>query len=344
MNERLDAAGAPKNELLNFVGLGTAGPAIVAFGTDEHKRRFLRPMFTCEEVWCQLFSEPGAGSDLANVATAAVRDGDEWLINGHKVWTTLAHVSRYGVLVARTHPHLPKHRGLTFFLVDLRTPGVEVRPLRQISGGAEFNEVRLTDVRVPDTMRIGEPGEGWRVTVGALMSERNHNSELAKRARGMGPIAHAVRAWQRTPRTDVVRRDQLMRIWMDAEVIRLTAIRADHLRKSGMPGPEGSTGKLATGLLPQNVFDFCLGVVGADAMLIGDYAMRQPDRMFEGNMGDGTQDLDIIKAFLDARSATIGGGTTEIQKNTIAERVLGLPAEPRTDRDAPWSTTHRTDR
>ena len=154
VNERLDAAGAPKNELLNFVGLGTAGPAIVAFGTDEHKRRFLRPMFTCEEVWCQLFSEPGAGSDLANVATAAVRDGDEWLINGHKVWTTLAHVSRYGVLVARTHPHLPKHRGLTFFLVDLRTPGVEVRPLRQISGGAEFNEVRLTDVRVPDSVPV----------------------------------------------------------------------------------------------------------------------------------------------------------------------------------------------
>ena len=338
VTERLESVGAPKNDLINFVGMGTAGPALVAFGTAEQKRRFLRPMFTCDEVWCQLYSEPGAGSDLANVATSAVRDGDEWVIDGHKVWTTLAHVATYGVLVARTHPELAKHRGLTFFIVDMRVAGVDVRPLRQISGEAEFNEVFFTNVHVPDTMRVGEPGDGWRVTIGSLMSERNHNGDLARRPRGMGPIAHAVRAWQRSEASDPARRDQLMRVWSEAEVLRLTSIRTNQRDRSGLPGPEGSTSKLATGILPQRVFDFAMGVLGAEAMLISDYTMRRPDRMFEGNLGDGTGDLEIVKAFLDARSATIGGGTTEIQKNTIAERVLGLPSEPRPDRDLPWSS------
>ena len=337
--ERLERAGAPCNDLVNFVGLGTAGPAIVGYGTDEQKRRFLRPLFTCDEVWCQLFSEPGAGSDLGNVSTSATRDGDEWIVNGHKVWTTLAHVSSFGILVARTHPDLPKHRGLTFFLVDMRAPGVEMRPMRQISGEAEFNEVFLTDVRVPDTMRVGEPGEGWRVTIGALMHERSHNADLAKRPRGMGPVAHAVRLWQQLATDDPTRRDELMKIWIDAEVIRLTSIRSEQLRKGGVPGPEGSTGKLATGILPQRIFEFCMGLLGPRGMVISDYDMRQPDRMFEGNMGDGTEDVEYVKAFLNARSATIGGGTTEIQKNTIAERVLGLPKEPRPDRDVPWSST-----
>jgi alkylation response protein AidB-like acyl-CoA dehydrogenase len=273
------------------------------------------------------------------VSTSAVRDGDEWVLNGHKVWTTLAHVSSYGICVARTHPDLPKHRCLTFFLVDMRAPGVEVRPLPQISGDAEFNEVFLTDVRVPDDMRVGEPGEGWRVTIGALMHERSHNGDLAKRPRGMGPVAHAVRLWRDLGIDDPVRRDALMRVWIEAEVIRLTSIRAEQLRKGGAPGPEGSTGKLATGVLPQQVFEFCMNLSGPAAMLISDYELRQPDRMFEGNMGDGTEELEIVKAFLNARSATIGGGTTEIQKNTIAERVLGLPKEPRTDRDVPWSAT-----
>ena len=336
---RLEAAGAPSNELVNFVGLGTAGPAIVAFGSDEQKRRHLRPLFTCAEVWCQLFSEPGAGSDLGNVATTAVRDGDEWVIDGHKVWTTLAHVARFGLLIARTHPDRPKHQGLTVFLVDMRSPGVEVRPLRQISGEAEFNEVLLTSVRVPDARRLGEPGDGWRVTIGALMHERSHNGDLAKRPRGMGPVAHAVRLWNQLGTHDPVRRDELARVWIEAEVIRLTSIRAEQLRKGGHPGPEGSTGKLATGILPQRVFDLCMNLQGPAGMLISDYEMRQPDRMFEGNMGDGTEDLEISKAFLNARSATIGGGTTEIQKNTLAERVLGLPKEPRPDRDRPWSAT-----
>jgi alkylation response protein AidB-like acyl-CoA dehydrogenase len=339
VNERLERAGAPKNDLINFVGLGTAAPAIVAFGTDAQRARFLRPLFCCDEVWCQLFSEPGAGSDLANVSTMAVADGDEWVLNGHKVWTTLAHTASLGIAVARTDPDAPKHRGLTFFVVDMNARGVDVRPLRQISGEAEFNEVYLDDVRVPDSWRVGERGEGWRVTIASLMSERNHNADLAKRPQGDGPIAYALRAWRESPRTDIVQRDALARLWIEAEVLRLNSLRADQLRRSGIPGPQGSTGKLATGVLPQRVFDFCMHVRGPAAMLVSDYELRRPETMSEGNLGDGHADIDLTKAFLNARSATIGGGTSEIQRNTIAERVLGLPLEPRADRDQPWSQT-----
>ena len=187
-NAERGALGAPGG-----LGMLLAAPTIATHGTPEQIERFVRPIVTGAQAWCQLFSEPGAGSDLAGLGCRAVKDGDEWVVNGHKVWTTLAHVSSYGILVARTHPELPKHRGLTFFLVDMRTPGVEVRPLRQISGEAEFNEVLFTDARIPDSMRVGEPGEGWRVTIGALMHERSHNADLAKRPRGMGPVAHAVR-------------------------------------------------------------------------------------------------------------------------------------------------------
>jgi alkylation response protein AidB-like acyl-CoA dehydrogenase len=337
IDDRLAHGGAPDNSLRNFVGLGTAAPAIVGFGDDAQRRRFLRPLFTCDEVWCQLFSEPGAGSDLANVSTTAVRDGDEWVVDGHKVWTTMAHVASFGILVARTDPERPKHRGLTFFLLDMRSPGVDVRPLRQISGEAEFNEVFLDGVRVPDAMRVGEVGGGWRVTVGALMHERSHNAELARRGRGTGPIAHALRQWRRRGGGSAVERDRLARLWIDAEVIRLTALRAEALRKGGTPGPEASTGKLATGVLPQRVFELCTDLLGPAGMLIDDYELRQPDRMAEGNLGDGSEELDLVKALLNSRSATIGGGTTEIQKNTIAERVLGLPKEPDPHRDQPWS-------
>jgi alkylation response protein AidB-like acyl-CoA dehydrogenase len=336
VGERLDAAGAPGNELVNFVGVASAGPVIAAFGTEEQKRTLLRPTFTCQHVWCQLFSEPAAGSDLANLETSAVRDGDEWVVNGHKVWTTWAEEARYAILLARTHPERPKHRGITFFLVDMHDPGVVVRPLRQISGEAAFSEVFLDDVRVPDAMRVGEPGDGWRVTIGALTSERNHNGEIAKRPRGTGPVLQATRLWRELGCRDPVARDQLMQLWIEAEVIRLTSMRADQLRTHGMAGPEASTAKLSTGLLPQRVYAFCMHLLGARGMLISGYDFVASARMLESNMGDGAEPIEIQKAFLDARGATIGGGTTEMHKNTLAERVLGLPAEPRVDRDAPW--------
>ena len=172
VNRRLAARSAPSNALLNFVGLGLVAPAVVAWGTDAQKRRFLRPLFTCEEVWCQLFSEPGAGSDLASLSTEARRDGDEWVTTGHKVWTTMAHLAKWGILVARTEPDRPKHQGLTFFLLDMRSEGVEISPLRQISGEAEFSEVKLHEVRIPDWRRLGEPGAASRVSAPRAASPR----------------------------------------------------------------------------------------------------------------------------------------------------------------------------
>ena len=169
---RLDDAGAPSNTLRNFMGVGMAGPTIVAFGNDAQQTRWLRPLFTCDEIWCQMFSEPGAGSDVASLATRAVPDGDEWVVNGQKVWTTLAHVARWGLLLARSDPDVPKHRGLTYFVVDMHAPGVDVRPLRQMTGEAEFNEVYFTDVRIPDAERLGAVGDGWKVATATLMNER----------------------------------------------------------------------------------------------------------------------------------------------------------------------------
>ncbi|MEO6123536.1 MAG: acyl-CoA dehydrogenase family protein, partial [Ilumatobacteraceae bacterium] len=174
-----------------------------------------------------------------------------------------------------------------------------------------------------------------------LMNERAHNGDSAKKPKGFGPIAHAVRTWRESGSTDPVKRDLLMQLWSEAEVIRLTALRADTTRKAGVPGPEGSVLKLAIGILPQRIMDFCVGIKGADGMLISTYEFHQPDVMAEDRMGDGTEKIDVVKAFLNARSNTIGGGTTEMQRNTIGERVLGLPPEPKVDRDRPWNETNR---
>ncbi|NND14221.1 MAG: acyl-CoA dehydrogenase, partial [Acidimicrobiia bacterium] len=172
VSSMLDEAGASqRNRLINILGIGMGAPVINTFGTDQQKQ-MLRPMFVVDEIWCQMFSEPGAGSDVAALATRAVRDGDEWIVNGQKVWTTLGHLAKWGMLVARTDPDVPKHKGLTYFLIDMESPGVEIRPLRQITGEAEFNEVYFTDARIPDSMRVGEVGDGWRVAIATLMNER----------------------------------------------------------------------------------------------------------------------------------------------------------------------------
>jgi alkylation response protein AidB-like acyl-CoA dehydrogenase len=243
VNERIAAAGGPNSYWRNPIGSGMGAPTVVTHGTEEQKQRYLRPLFTGEEIWCQLFSEPGAGSDVASLATRAVRDGDEWVVNGQKVWTTLAHLSRWGMLVARTDPEQPKHRGMTYFVVDMQAPGVEVRPLRQITGEAEFNEVYFTDVRIPDSERLGAPGDGWRVSLTTLMNERVSIGGTIV-PRGSGPIAQAVKLWKNLPdeRKDASTKDELMKLWIDAEVLRLTNIRASQNRKMGSPGPEGSTG------------------------------------------------------------------------------------------------------
>jgi len=198
IQERIYAAGGPNPYYRNPIGYGMCGPTVVVWGSEAQKKRYLRPLFTGEEVWCQLFSEPGSGSDFAGLSSKGVRDGDEWICNGQKVWTTLAHVARWGLLVVRTDPDVPKHAGLTAFVVDMQGPGVETRPLRQMTGEAEFNEVYFTDTRVPDSERLGNPGDGWRVSLTTLMNERvSIGGAIAPK--GSGPIGEAVKVWSSLP-------------------------------------------------------------------------------------------------------------------------------------------------
>jgi alkylation response protein AidB-like acyl-CoA dehydrogenase len=333
INERLLGAGAPNPYYRNPIGHGMGAPTVVTHGSEEQKRRYLRPLFTGEEIWCQLFSEPGAGSDVAALSTRAVRDGEEWVVNGQKVWTTLAHLARWGMLVARTDPEQAKHKGLTYFVVDMQGPGVEVRPLRQITGEAEFNEVYFTDARVPDKERLGEVGEGWRVSITTLMNERvSIGGAIAPR--GAGPIGEAVKLWRSKGIEDPVLKDELMRLWIEAEVNRLTNIRGSHNRQKGTPGPEGSTGKLAFAEANKRIYEFCMTLLGAEGMLYGSYEMRRP----ETAMGFDT----LQKAFLRARANSIEGGTSEIMRNILGERVLGLPGDVRVDKELPWSQVPRS--
>src|SRR5439155_14340911 len=218
----------------------------IAFGTPQQQERWLRPAFSCEEIWCQLFSEPGAGSDLAALSCHAVRDGDGWVVNGQKTWTTLAHCARWGLLLARTDRAAERHHGITYFVLDMHDPGVEVRPIRQLTGDAEFNEVFVTDARIPDAHRLGPEGEGWRVAITTLMTERVSIGG-AVLPRGGGPIADATRIWGELPAEDQdpARRDRLMQLWVEAEATRLTNLRALQRQHAGIPGPEGSTAKLS---------------------------------------------------------------------------------------------------
>jgi alkylation response protein AidB-like acyl-CoA dehydrogenase len=336
---RLREAGAAAPEPTIFFGLALAGPTVVTHADDELRRRLLRPMFTGEEVWCQLFSEPVAGSDFAGLATRAVRDGDEWVVNGQKVWNTLAHRADRGMLVARTDPAQPKHRGLTYFALDMHAPGVEVRPLRQITGDAEFNEVYLTDVRVPDADRVGDVNDGWRVSMTTLMNERTTigGGGGGRRSRGSGPIAEAVRLWHEREDKDGATRDRLVELWIDAEVLRLTNLRAAQNRKAGNPGPEGSISKLGFAELNKEIYAFCMDLLGADALVDYDYEMRRSEVIgLEGPPGTSR------KMFLRSRANSIEGGTSEIMRNILGERVLGLPGEPRLDKDVAWSDVPRS--
>jgi alkylation response protein AidB-like acyl-CoA dehydrogenase len=334
VNERVLEAGGPHPYLRNPIGYGMGAPTVVMHGSEDQKRRYLRPLFTGEEVWCQLFSEPGAGSDVAGLSGRAVRDGDEWVVNGQKVWTTLAHISRWGMLVMRTDPDQPKHKGLTYFVVDMHAPGVDVRPLRQMTGDAEFNEVYFTDVRIPDSERLGEVGEGWRVSLTTLMNERvSIGGSIAPK--GSGPIGEAVRLWKEKGLTDAHRRDELIRLWTEAEVNRLTNIRASQNRQKGTPGPEGSTGKLAYAELNKRIYEFCMELLGAEGMLY-------PQGYEFGRAEHAMRSRTLQQAFLRARANSIEGGTSEIMRNILGERVLGLPGDIRTDKDRPWVEVPRS--
>jgi len=327
-------AGAPDNNpRANGIGLGMAAPTILAFGTDAQKQRFLKPLWTGEEIWCQLFSEPGAGSDLAGLATRAVRDGDEWVVNGQKVWTSGAHNARFAILVARTDPDAVKHAGLTYFLCDMTHPGVEVRPLRQITGEAEFNEVFLTDVRVPDSQRLGAEGQGWKVANATLNNERVSIGGSAARESGM--VGVVATTWREHPeRRTPELHDRLLRLWVDAEVARLTGQRLRQKLAQGQPGPEGSAMKLTFARVAQELSGLELELLGEDGLRYSDWTMVRPETVdFTGR--------DAGYRYLRAKGNSIEGGTSEILRNIVAERVLGLPAEPRVDKDIPWKELAR---
>jgi alkylation response protein AidB-like acyl-CoA dehydrogenase len=336
---RLLAGGAPMPMFRNVIGYGMVAPTIVAHGTDRQKQRYLRPLFTGEEVWCQLFSEPGAGSDVAGLSMRAVRDGDEWVVNGQKVWTTLAHLSRFGLLLARTDPDVSKHAGLTMFLVDMKGPGVDVRPLYQITGEAEFNECFFTDTHIHDEDRLGDVGEGWHVALTTLMNERvsiGGNSA----PRGGGAIGEAVRLYKEhfagdTDARATVLRDAVLQSWVRSEVLRLTNQRASDARRRGTPGPEGSVAKLAFAEENKRIYDLCVDLMGADGMLYsGDFELIRPT-----HTAIGTPDLH--KAFLRARANSIEGGTSEVMRNILGERVLGLPGDVRIDKGIAWKEVPR---
>src|ERR671910_1490596 len=334
VNERIAAVGGPNSYWRNPIGSGMGAPTVVTHGSEEQKQRYLRPLFTGEEIWCQLFSEPGAGSDVASLSTRAVRDGDEWVLNGQKVWTTLAHVARWGMLVARTDPEAPKHKGLTYFVVDMHAPGVEVRPLFQITGEAEFNEVYFNDVRIPDAERLGEVGEGWRVSLTTLMNERVAIGGQIP-TRGTGFVGELMKVYARTGPHGVATRDRVMGLWIRAEVLRLTNIRGNQQRAKGTPGPEGSIGKLAMAELNKEITNCALDLEGAGGMLFPDgYPMARPEATA---LWRSTQ-----QSFLRSRANSIEGGTTEIMKNILAERVLGLPGDVRVDKDKPWIEVPRS--
>ncbi|MFJ3705269.1 MULTISPECIES: acyl-CoA dehydrogenase family protein [unclassified Streptomyces] len=335
VDAELAAAGAPDNDPRRIgIGLGMAAPTILGYGTEEQKQRFLRPLWTGDEVWCQLFSEPGAGSDLAALGTRAVRDGEDWVVDGQKVWTSSAHVARWAILIARTDPDVPKHRGISYFICDMTDPGVEVRPLRQITGEAEFNEVFLTGVRIPDSRRLGPVGDGWKVAQTTLMNERVSIGGARIPCEG-GMIGTVAKTWREQPelRTHDLHQ-RLLTLWVEAEVARLTGERLRQQLVAGQPGPEGSGMKLAFARLNQEISGLEVELLGDEGMLYGDWTMRRPEIVdFTGR--------DAGYRYLRSKGNSIEGGTSEVLLNIVAERVLRLPVEPRNDKDVAWKDLAR---
>jgi alkylation response protein AidB-like acyl-CoA dehydrogenase len=334
-DEEFAKGGAPAlDPRRNVIGLGMAAPTIIAFGSEEQKSRWLKPLWTADEIWCQLFSEPGAGSDLAGLGTRAVAGGDEWVVNGQKVWTSIAPEARWGLLLARTDPGVPKHAGLSYFVVDMHQPGVEVRPLRQLTGQAEFNEVFLTDARVPDANRLGAVGEGWRVAQTTLMNERVSIGSSRSVPREESAIGFAAKAWRAHPeRRTYDLHQRLLELWVEAEAARLAGERLRQQMAAGAPGPEGSAAKLTFARLNQEIAGWEIDFNGAEGLRYDDWTMHRGSAM-DYARGPGYR-------YLRSKGNSIEGGTSEVLRNIIAERVLGLPAEPRTDTTVAWKDLPR---
>ncbi|MCU1397840.1 MAG: acyl-CoA dehydrogenase [Acidimicrobiales bacterium] len=304
-------------------GIGMAGPTLIHHGTPEQQARYLPPMLRGDELWCQLFSEPGAGSDLAALSTKAELDGEEYVVNGQKVWTSSAHYSDWGILLARTNPDVPKHQGITYFLVDMRTPGIDVRPLRQITGAAHFNEVFLTDVRIPKENVVGEVNRGWGVTMTTLTNERTLIGGSVS-----NPVEDLLRLADRFGgRTDPNRRQDLAATYIRMQLLTFLGWRVQSaVSKGKQPGPESSVLKLAYTRQLSAIGDLGLAIAGASGML------------------SDADDPDVFawtQTFLGQWASRIGGGTDEVQRNIVAERVLGLPGDIRVDKDVPFRSIPR---
>jgi alkylation response protein AidB-like acyl-CoA dehydrogenase len=303
---------------VNVLGLAMGGPVVIAHGTEEQKKRYLEPILTAEEIWCQGFSEPESGSDLASLKTKAVKEGDEWVVTGQKVWTTYAQYAKWCMLVARTDPDAPKHQGLTYFLLDMEQDGVQVRPLVQITGEGEFNEIFLDGARIPDENVVGEVGGGWGVAITTLMNERAGLAfgAIAQIRNSIGrllDLAKDTKLNGGTAADDSHYRQRLAQLHIEAEAMRLNAYRGlTKTMESGTPGPEGSLGKWQWADIHQGITELAMEIEGAYAPL---------DRGADHAVADGAWQY----AFLRSRANSIEGGTTEILKNIIAERVLGLP-------------------
>jgi alkylation response protein AidB-like acyl-CoA dehydrogenase len=325
------------------IGIGMGAPTVLTYANEAQKKYHLPRIFSGEDIWCQMFSEPSAGSDVAGLASRAVRDGDHWVVNGQKVWTSVAHLASWGMLIVRTNPDVPKHDGLSYFIVDMKTPGVSVRPLYQITGEAEFNEVFFDNVRIPHENMLGKEGQGWRVAITTLMNERVAIGAGGAKRKGTGAISQLVKLWQQrkagafSPAQEVMMRDRVTRSWMDNELLRITSQRARAAQKSGNPGPEGSVMKLAQADINKHMWEIAIDVLGQDGLAFeAGYELRQS--------GFELRSLEAAAKyqFLRSRANSIEGGTSEIMKNILGERVLGLPGDPRVDKDVPWKDIPRS--
>ena len=316
LHEQMALAKAPP--VLNILGIGMAGPTIIAYGTEEQKRHYPPRILSCDDVWCQGYSEPNAGSDLAALQTRAVKDGEHWVINGQKVWTSLAHIADYMMLLARTDPDVPRHKGITYFLLDMRLPGVTVKPLRQLTGDSEFNEVFFDNVRVHESRVLGGVNNGWAVGMTTLMYERlalgfGLQVRLRIALDGLIELARRMEKVRGGVTTHPVTRQKIAQLWIDTECLKYTGARAiTRLLRGEQPGPEASTGKMGWVETHQRLQELAMEIQGPYSQL-----MKGTDWAIEGGLWQ--------HSFLRSRANSIEGGTTEIQKNIIGERVLGLP-------------------
>lgn len=349
IDDELSRAGVRRP--VNPIGIGWAGPTLLYAGTTEQKQRYLWPILSAEEYWCQLFSEPGAGSDLANLGTRAVRDGDEFIVNGQKIWTSGAQYSRYGILIARTDTDVAKHKGISYFICPMDADGIEIRPITEITGGHTFNEVFFTDVRIPAANLVGELNDGWRLAKVTLGNERISLSsggvlwgngptalEMIESARRLGPI------------TDPTLRQRVAQVYIEHRILDLIRLRTLTARLRGeQPGPEASIRKILADEHGQHVMNLARDLVGPAAMLTGGSGLGDDGfvpgtdtrALGPGVPAGGLYDPGWYDGFMFSQALTIGGGTGDVQRNIVAERVLGLPHDHNIEAGMSWSDAQR---